>query len=216
MKYIIEIQIVFWRHHNYRHQYLSLSFDFLSLWFFVSYYLSFHLVSFSFLNWHFKSLFLSLSLFLSIYIYAPQSFFLSKLSPIVFQIVPDATLVLPVLVAAGFLLGTEVSALQFYDQNLSNLTRAKHLALRNTLWRWVALAMAFVAAQGPSAVALYWMLSGTSAVALNLALMSPRVRRWVRIPKLKTEEAAPYSKLSSNFQLRFENFVHRFRHKKAQ
>jgi membrane protein insertase Oxa1/YidC/SpoIIIJ len=134
-----------------------------------------------------------------------------------FQIIPDPTLVLPILVGAGFLLGTEISVLQFYDKKLPNVTKAaKQLAVRNILWRGVALGLAYVAANGPSAVALYWMLSGWSAVAMNLILMSPKVRRWARIPLHKTEEQNPYSKLLANFQLRFKHFVHKFSFKKTQ
>ena len=122
------------------------------------------------------------------------------------QIVPDASLILPVLVAVAFLAGTEVTVLQFYDKNLPKSVKAKHLAVRNGLWRVVAVAMAFAASQSPAAVGLYWMMSGTTAVAMNLLLMSPKFRRAVRIPKLATEEQNPYKKLISNFQLRFKNF----------
>jgi membrane protein insertase Oxa1/YidC/SpoIIIJ len=69
----------------------------------------------------------------------------------------------------------------------------------------VAVGMAFLSSQGPSAVALYWMMSGFSAVAVNLILMSPKMRRFVRIPKLDTESQHPYKQLASNFKLRLSH-----------
>ena len=127
-----------------------------------------------------------------------------------FQITPDTSLVLPVLVGAAFVLGTEISSLQFYDKNLPESVKAKHLAIRNTLWRLTALAMAFVAAQNPSAVAFYWMTSGSSAVVMNLLMMSPKFRRIVRIPLIKSEEQNPYKKLVYHFRLRFKIFSSKF------
>jgi hypothetical protein len=47
------------------------------------------------------------------------------------QVIPDPTLLLPVLVGVGFLAGTEVSSLQFYDKNLTDSIRAKHIAIRS-------------------------------------------------------------------------------------
>ena len=69
---------------------------------------------------------------------------------------PDPAILLPVLVAASFLAGTEVSSLQFYEKNLGN----KIKGIQNTLWRVVALAIAWVSWQCPSALALYWLVSG--------------------------------------------------------
>jgi hypothetical protein len=59
------------------------------------------------------------------------------------------------------------------------------------------------------------MMSGSSAVAMNLLLMSPKFRRWVRIPKVATEEQNPYKKLLSNFKLRFRNSVGKLLRKKS-
>jgi mitochondrial inner membrane protein COX18 len=117
---------------------------------------------------------------------------------------------LPVLVAAAFLAGTEVSSLQFYDKNLPNSVMAKNLKIRNGLWRMVAFGMAYVASQNPSAVAMYWMMSGSTAVAMNLIIMSPKFRRLVRIPQLPTEDRNPYQKLVTNFRLRWKNFIAKF------
>jgi hypothetical protein len=59
------------------------------------------------------------------------------------------------------------------------------------------------------------MMSGSSAVVMNLLLMSPKFRRWVRIPKVATEEQNPYKKLVSNFKLRFHKFMEKLLRKKS-
>lgn len=49
-----------------------------------------------------------------------------------------------------------------------------------------------IAYMAPSAVSLYWTTSAVAALGVNLVIMSPKVRKAMRIPPLPTETAHPY------------------------
>lgn len=121
--------------------------------------------------------------------------------------IPDATLALSVLVTLAFLSGTEISTLQYQGKIQLSKNAARHQKIRKVLWRLVAVGMGVVSSQIPSAISFYWFLSGSSAVFFNLIFMSPKLKRFVRIPKLKTEEEKPYRKLVENLQQNILNLT---------
>lgn len=104
---------------------------------------------------------------------------------------PDSTFALPFLVGLAFLLNVEVSA-----KGVSP-TKFSQKVLMN-LFRLLSVAMIPIASFVPSAVALYWAMSGISGLAVNLALMSPSLRRAVRIPPTPQESKTPYKDLADN------------------
>lgn len=44
----------------------------------------------------------------------------------------------------------------------------------------------------PSGLSLYWATSGAVGILFNLIVVSPKFRRFVRIPHVPTESATPY------------------------
>lgn len=111
--------------------------------------------------------------------------------------VPDQTWILPFLVGSAFLLNTEVS-LNRHAKDL--VPKSKTFYIIPYLMRFIAISMIPVTAFVPSAVALYWASSGFAGLAVNLTLMSPKVRDFVRIPNLPDYPEKPYRQVVENMQ----------------
>jgi len=108
----------------------------------------------------------------------------------------DPTLALPLLFGAALAANVWISG-----NRLSSAT--SHLPSRGQrlftgLLYTLAAIMVPLSAYQPSAVCLYWVTSATIALATNLALMHPSVRRLVRIPLTDLEPSQPYRALQDN------------------
>ena len=110
---------------------------------------------------------------------------------------PDSTLILPVTIGLTFLFNVELNALATADSDKSSEQRGKWFTYA---LRGLSIAMIPIASVVPSAIALYWTVSGFCGAAVNLALKSPRVRRAVRIPLTLGESATPYSNIVKNLK----------------
>ena len=116
--------------------------------------------------------------------------------------VPDTTLILPMVVGLTFLFNCEVHRLAQSDSD--RLSAEKAQKQRNKwltrILRGLAITMIPIASVVPSAVALYWAISGFCGIAVNLALKSPKVRRAVRIPEALGHPATPYTNIATNLK----------------
>ena len=59
----------------------------------------------------------------------------------------------------------------------------------------ISAVMIPLASYQPAGLSLYWATSGAIGVIINLALLSPTLRRLVRIPKIPAELEHPYTAL---------------------
>lgn len=62
-------------------------------------------------------------------------------------------------------------------------------------FRGISILMVPIAAFVPSGLALYWVTSSTFGLLQNLIILSPKVRRIARIPKVDSEHEHPYKYL---------------------
>ena len=75
-------------------------------------------------------------------------------------------------------------------------------------FRIYSIMMIPLASLVPSAVALYWATSGVTGIAINLLLLSPKLRNIVRIPQVEKEESkTPYIDLSNNIKARWAKIL---------
>lgn len=63
------------------------------------------------------------------------------------------------------------------------------------VFRGLSLCMVPVACSVPSGLTVYWVASSTYGLLQNLILVSPRVKRALGIPKIKSELENPYEHL---------------------
>ena len=70
-----------------------------------------------------------------------------------------------------------------------------------------------LASLAPSAVALYWASSGVTAIALNLTLLSPKVRNLVRIPQVEKDSSTPYVDIINIIKTRWKTIFEKVRAK---
>nr|CAH7739754.1 unnamed protein product [Callosobruchus chinensis] len=71
------------------------------------------------------------------------------------------------------------------------------------LFRGFSVVMIPVAASVPSCLVLYWTTSSTYGLMQNMLLLSPKVRRFFRIPKTDSELQNPYQHILSGMKKRF-------------
>jgi len=94
--------------------------------------------------------------------------------------VPDPTLILPILVGVTFASTIFISSNKLkhgtVPQPVSKFSRGISIFLYS-----ISMLMVPLASFQPSALALYWAVSGAMGVSINLLLMSPSFRRAVRI-----------------------------------
>jgi membrane protein insertase Oxa1/YidC/SpoIIIJ len=64
----------------------------------------------------------------------------------------------------------------------------------------ISFLMIPLASYQPAALALYWATSGCMGIIINLAILSPDLRRMVRIPKIPAEMDKPYTTLGNKLK----------------
>lgn len=62
-------------------------------------------------------------------------------------------------------------------------------------FRTISIIMVPIAAFVPAGLSLYWVSSSTFGLVQNLLILSPKVRRIARIPKVNSEHERPYKHL---------------------
>ena len=72
-------------------------------------------------------------------------------------------------------------------------------------FRIYSLMMIPLASLAPSAVALYWASSGVTAIAVNLTLLSPKVKNLVRIPQFEKDSKTPYVDVINDIKTRWKS-----------
>lgn len=84
-----------------------------------------------------------------------------------------------------------------------NLQKQSKLSKYGTYFlRGISIAMVPIAAFVPSGLSLYWVSSSTFGLFQNLFILSPKVRRFVGIPKVNSEHEQPYKHLYSKIKER--------------
>ena len=86
----------------------------------------------------------------------------------------------------------------------------KHDFIGN-FFRIYSLIMIPLASLAPSAVALYWASSGVTAIAVNLTLLSPKVRNLVRIPQVEKDSSTPYVDIINIIKTRWKTIFEKVR-----
>ncbi|CAH0547624.1 unnamed protein product [Brassicogethes aeneus] len=71
------------------------------------------------------------------------------------------------------------------------------------LFRGFSIIMIPIGASVPSCLVLYWTTSSTYGLIQNLVLMSPKVKRFCRIPKTDKELKNPYKHVINKFQEKY-------------
>ena len=74
-------------------------------------------------------------------------------------------------------------------------------------FRVYSIFMIPLAATVPSAVSLYWASSGVAGIIVNLTLLSPRVKKLVRIPEVEKISSNPYFELANNIKTRWSKIL---------
>lgn len=110
--------------------------------------------------------------------------------------VPDPTFILPVLVGLTFASTIFISSNKLQQgvgaatQQVSKFSQGITITLYS-----ISFLMIPLASYQPAALALYWATSGCMGIFINLAILSPDLRRMVRIPKIPAEMDKPYTTL---------------------
>ena len=112
---------------------------------------------------------------------------------------------IPILVGIGLLLNNELTA----NRHAKDLVPGKRQKKVSTALRVLAMSMIPLAAVVPSAMSLYWLVSAYSGLAVNLAIMSPRVRNWTRIPESPLDNERPYRVVLENMQSKSSKIVNK-------
>ena len=116
----------------------------------------------------------------------------------------DATMILPSLVGGMFAANL---VLMSNSHSRFNFKKSIYLkAFEGVFLTW-AVVMVYVAGNVPSAVALYWLLSGSSGVAVTLTVMSPKVRDLAKIPEIPGETDRPYKRVYVNFTSKLKDML---------
>lgn len=103
--------------------------------------------------------------------------------------VPDPTLILPLAVGLSFAGAIFISNNKLKQQEVVGPAKVSKL----TIFLYsISVLMIPIAYFQPAAVSLYWATSGMMGVIINLILLHPPVRRFVRIPKIPAEMENPY------------------------
>jgi len=74
-------------------------------------------------------------------------------------------------------------------------------------FRVYSIFMIPLAATVPSAVSLYWASSGVAGILVNLTLLSPKVKKLVRIPEVEKISGNPYIELANNIKTRWSKIM---------
>lgn len=115
--------------------------------------------------------------------------------------VPDHSWILPV----GFGL-TNLAIIEL--QRISKLRQpSKIYNVFTNLFRVFSVVMIPVAASVPSCMCLYWMTSSSFGLLQNITLLSPSLRRKLRIPEAPSELEEPYKHIKEEISNKFYKIV---------
>lgn len=119
--------------------------------------------------------------------------------------VPDHSLVFPV--AFGL---TNLAVIEI--QRLSKLRQPSRLYnIFTNVFRVFSIVMIPVAANVPACMCLYWVTSSSFGLMQNLFLLSPKLRRQLRIPEAPSELEKPYTHLREEIK----QYIHKIIPKKS-
>lgn len=114
---------------------------------------------------------------------------------------PDHSLILPVAFGVTNLAIIEI-------QRMSKLRQPSKLYNTFTnAFRVFSVVMIPVAASVPSCMCLYWMTSSTFGLIQNVCLLSPSLRRKLRIPEAPSELEDPYNHIREEMKLTINKFL---------
>lgn len=115
--------------------------------------------------------------------------------------VPDHSWIIPV----GFGL-TNVAIIEV--QRMSKLRQpSKSYNVFTNIFRVFSIVMIPVAASVPSCMCLYWMTSSSFGLLQNVILLSPSLRRKLRIPEAPSELEDPYEHIKGEISKKFQKYV---------
>lgn len=115
--------------------------------------------------------------------------------------VPDHSWILPV----GFGL-TNLAIIEL--QRMSKLRQpSKMYNVFTNMFRVFSIVMIPVAASVPSCMCLYWMTSSTFGLVQNIVLLSPYIRRKLKIPEVPSELADPYEHIKMEISSKLYKIV---------
>ncbi|KAJ8927885.1 hypothetical protein NQ314_019629 [Rhamnusium bicolor] len=111
----------------------------------------------------------------------------------------DSSLILPM--ALGIINLTIIEL-----QTLSKVNApTKFQKYMTNLFRGLSIFMVPIAASVPSCLVLYWTTSSAYGLIQNLTLLSPKVKRFCRIPKTTTELQHPYQHIATGIRYKFNS-----------
>lgn len=115
--------------------------------------------------------------------------------------VPDQSLILPITFGLVNLTIIEI-------QKMSKLREPSRLHnIFTNVFRGVSVLMIPVAATVPSCLCLYWTTSSLFGLAQNLCLLSPSLRRKLKIPEAPSELEDPYRHMKEEISLRIKKVL---------
>nr|BAM18311.1 cytochrome oxidase biogenesis protein [Papilio xuthus] len=114
---------------------------------------------------------------------------------------PDHSLILPV--AFGL---TNLAIIEI--QRMSKLRKpSKVYNIFTNAFRALSIVMIPVAASVPSCMCLYWFTSSSFGLIQNLCLLSPKLRRKLRIPEAPSELEHPYTHIKDEISLTISKII---------
>lgn len=115
--------------------------------------------------------------------------------------VPDHSLILPIVFGISNLAIIEV-------QKMSKLREPSKLYnIFTNIFRVFTIVMIPVAASVPSCMCLYWTTSSVFGLAQNLLLLSPSLRRKLKIPEAPSELENPYAHIKQEIKQRVKRII---------
>nr|XP_018903697.1 PREDICTED: mitochondrial inner membrane protein COX18 [Bemisia tabaci] len=113
-------------------------------------------------------------------------------------LLPDPTFILPISLALVNLAITEIQVLRRWTGKEPLMKK-----IGVNAFRLIAILTGPIAAQMPAALAVYWVSSSSFGLVQHLALLSPKVRRFCRVPHVPSEKERPYRHLVEQFNVRW-------------
>ncbi|XP_055911631.1 cytochrome c oxidase assembly protein COX18, mitochondrial isoform X2 [Eupeodes corollae] len=111
----------------------------------------------------------------------------------------DSSFILPVVLGA-----INLSIIEM-QQMLKTRPSGRFQTIATNAFRVLSVAMIPIACTVPSALCVYWTASSSYGLLQNLLLLSPKLRRAVRIPQTQTELQNPYQHLWMSIKARTGN-----------
>ena len=114
--------------------------------------------------------------------------------------VSDPYFILPVIIGISNLMNIELNTLK-------RQAPSKKQLIITRVFRFLTIGMVLAASQVPSAMSLYWATSSSYGLAQNLAVLHPKVRRKLGIPKAPSESSAPIQERLFVLKSKFQQFM---------